>query len=497
MKTLLIRPPAVTFEEFPALIVNEPLGLLYLAGYLKKNKKAVAVIDACADGAKFQVGDFCGVGMPYETLSQKIRDYSPDLVGISCMFTQYLKGVHDVAGIVKDISKGTLVVCGGVAASASFAALLEDPNIDLVVKGEGEETLLDIVERTEKGLDLKGVCGTVLKVEGKISINAPREFIKNLDELAFPARELLDMSKYYDDPYSAHNCMRYPRLSMVTSRGCPFKCVFCSIHSVWEHRYRARSAENVCDEIELLRRAYGVKEIIFYDDNLTVDKKRINDICLEIKKRKIDIKWSTPNGVAIWTLDENTLMNMKQAGCYKIAFGLESAAANTLKFIHKEFLDFNRARELIRFSNKVGLWTMASFIIGFPYETKDDVMETLAHAIDSDVDSASFYSATPYPGSELYDICKKEGFMDESDIGDILKWQGQIGLAMLDMKYLTKEEINFLTGDLRKRFVRRRVASFLNPLRILRKATGKDEIKYIGKVIKNYFPFIMWVLKRT
>jgi anaerobic magnesium-protoporphyrin IX monomethyl ester cyclase len=495
MKVLLIRPPAIHLGSEPEVILNEPLGLLYLAGYLKKNKKEVAVIDCLTDSTNFRIGEFYGRGMSYEALSAKIKELSPDIVGISYVFTEYSKGSHDVAKIVKDISGMTLVVCGGAAACASVAGVLEDRNFDLLVKGEGEETLLEIVEKFEQGLDIKEIAGTALALGDSIRINPARKFISNLDSLPFPARDLLDMSKYCNDPYSLDRGMRYPRLSMVTSRGCPFNCVFCIMHSVWEHSYRMRSAGNVVDEIESLVKNYGVKEIVFYDDNMTFDKKRTNEICQEIQNRRLGIKWSVPSGVAIWTLDKETVKNMKRAGCYKITFGLESGSESTRKFIHKDFIDFDKAKELIKFCNRIGLWTVSSFVVGFPYETLEDIKKTLDFALESDIDMASFYSVTPYPGSELYEIYKKEGSIQEPGRQGLEQWQGNIRFAMMDTKYLRKEEIDSLVRDMKLKFTKKRLISFLNPLRIARKAGGKDEVRYIFRIMKTYFWFLIRAIR--
>lgn len=486
MKILLVRPPAVAFKYQPDIILNEPLGILYLAGYLKKYHKNVAVIDGLAGGEAFQRGDFYGLGLSYDKLAEEVREHAPDIVGISHMYSFYSQGVYDTAKIIKDINRNIFIVCGGTAAGVSSQELLQGGNINMVVSGEGEQVLLGLVERMETGGSLFDLPGTVLKVGGEIKVNPPQPFLADLNVLPFPARELLDMSKYYNDRYSLVHGMRYPRLSMVTSRGCPFNCVFCSIHSVWRHKYRARSAENVVDEIEFLYNQLGIKEIIFYDDNMTFDKRRINQICSEIKRRKIDIRWSVPNGVAIWTLDKETIRNMKSAGCFKITFGLESGSLATLKFIHKDFLDFAKAKELIRFSNNIGLWTVSSFIIGLPFEKKEDLELTLSFAIASDVDAASFYCAMPLPGTELYDICKKEGLLDTSESVKTGVFAVDKRNPDIDMKYLTKEEIKKYSIEINKKFLRSRIVSFSNPLRLLRKIRGMDELRYVFRMVKNY-----------
>ena len=140
--------------------------------------------------------------------------------------------------------------------------------------------------------------------------------------------------------------MRIPLTSMITSRGCPFNCVFCSVHTVWGRKFRKRDPKQVVDEIELLVKKYGVKEIHFEDDNLTLDRERILKICKEIIKRKIDIKWTTPNGVAIWTLDEEVLKYIKKSGCYKLCFGIESADPTTQKFIRKG-INLEKSKKII------------------------------------------------------------------------------------------------------------------------------------------------------
>jgi len=486
-KILLIRPPAVAFKRRPAPMVSEPLGLMYLASYLKKHGKNVEIIDSFIGNERSREGDFHNVGIPFKKLKRKIEEFSPDIVGISCMYTQYSKGAREVARITKEVSKNILVIAGGAHASVFYEVILQDSNIDLIVKGEGEEALLEIANKHEEGKNINEIPNTAVKSGENVKLNTCRPLIKDLSSIPFPDRELLDMDSYFNQKYSSERAMKYPRLSMITSRGCPFKCVFCSIHSVWHHSFRARPAMDVVDEIELLYSRYGVKEIMFYDDNMTLDKGRMNRICDEIIKRNIKIRWSTPNGVAIWTLDKPTVKNMKRAGCYKITFGLETGCSATRKFIGKGFIDPEKAIDLIRFCNKIGLWTISSFIIGFPHEKKGDILETLSFAIRSDVDMATFYSACAYPGTELYEICKKEGLVKDAFSHSGLEWIGDATSgASMDTRYLMKKDIDFLTMDLKKKFLKKRIVSFLNPMRVLRKLNGPDEVKYLFRMLKIY-----------
>ena len=247
-----------------------------------------------------------------------------------------------------------------------------------------------------------------------------------------------------------------------------------------------RSAQNVADEIEHLKNEYRVREVAFFDDNLTVSKKRMIAICDEIVGRKLDIHWCTPNGIAIWTLDKEVLSKMRESGCYKLTFGIETASPNTQKFIRKEHIDLNKSKELIRYCNEIGIWTHSTFIIGFPYETEADIMKTIDYAVSCGVDMATFFIATPYPGTEMYDIYKKENLLPDVGESDALEWLGAVNKAMCDTKYLKLEQIEMFIALAQRKVYMDRAISFLNPLRVFPKIKGKDEIRYFVKQLYSY-----------
>jgi len=483
MKILLINPYLTYYKasiekERPTL--NEPLGLGYLASCLMKYGYEVSILDAVATGNnEMKDGDYFIFGMKKEDIKGEIKKFNPDVVGITSMYTLHAKAAHDTARFVKEV-KDVPVIVGGSHASVFFSELLHDKNIDIVVIGEGEETFLDLVRHLEKGKSIKNVDGTAIKYKGKIKINKERLLIKNLDDIPFPARELMPMELYMNDWYRQRMAMRPPRANIVTSRGCTGRCPFCSIHSIWHHTWRGRSAENVVDEIEILVKKYGAKEIAFQDDNVSLDKNRMGRICDLIIKRKLNIRWCTPNGIAIWTLDEKLIDKMKKSGCYKLTFGIETACLEIQKFINKTHINLERAKEIIKYCNKKGIWTHSTFIIGFPYETREQIQQSIDYAMSTDLDMATFYMATPYPGTIMWDIYKKEGLLPPEE--KILEWTTTPDTDPLNTKYLDGKEIQELRNKAHARFYADRRKKFLNPLRILRKVHSIEEFKYMLKL---------------
>ena len=280
-KVLLIAPPSTVYSGDPTIpSITIPLGLAYLAAYLEKYKLPVEILDCVAEGDKYfnkKEKSTC-YGLSDNEIIKKIKIYSPDIVGITCLYTAYAGDAHRVATLVKRINKKILVVFGGAHATIFPKLTLQDKNIDIVVMGEGEQTFLDIVKAVKTKKKLEKIYGIVYKKKNKIITNRQRDFIDNLDEIPFPSRHLLPMKKYLDSPDYSYT-MRPPAAPMITSRGCPGSCIYCSIHSIWGHSWRGRSPKNVVDEMEMLKKDYGVGEIDFFDDSMGANKKRLETIC--------------------------------------------------------------------------------------------------------------------------------------------------------------------------------------------------------------------------
>jgi len=484
MKILLINPPITRpIRETEPVGGTPPLGLAYLAAVLEKENYEVKILDALTLGNTniTRFGEFYRAGLSKDDIKKYVENFEPNIVGITSPYHAYAQDMHDTAKIVKEVDPSIPVMVGGNHPTSAPNEVLKDANIDIIVKGEGEITCLDIAKHLERGENIYTVDGTVVREEDNVLRNPERALIENLDSIPFPARHLLPMNMYFDmQKKSVGYTIRKPFTTMIASRGCPQHCIFCSIHNVWGYKWRARSPTNIVDEIESLINEYNVKEIHFLDDNISLNKKGLNDICNEIIKRGIDIKWTAPNGVAIWTLDEELIEKMKESGCYRLTFGLESGNPETLRFIGKHY-DYNRAKRLIKYANKIGLWTISTFIIGFPFEPMGSIRDTINRAIDSDIDLAVYYIATPFPGTKLYDAFEKESLFHSS--------LASLFSGGCDTKYFTKEELRDLQSRAYSEFYRERV--FTMPLRILGKIHSFENLRYAVKITKNALKIIL------
>lgn len=494
MKILLIRPIVTYYKNQAIYSPYEPLGLMYLAAFLRMHGYSdVRILDASAKNSvsRWDV-DFYKIGMSDAEFKAEVSSFAPDVVGISAMYTVNSKGVHDTAALIKLLYPGVPIIVGGAHASAFPEWILKDENIDYVAKGEGEATLLDFLQAYSSGADLCNIKGLVFRKGGKVFYSPPREFIHNLDSVPFPARDLVEMGGYLNEFYNKRHSMSPPRATVVTSRGCPYNCIFCSIQSLWCHSYRVRTPKNVVDEIEFLVRQYGVREIAFFDDNLSFHRKRMAEICDELILRRLNVRWCTPNGIAIWTLDEPLLEKMKASGCYKLTFGIETGSLNTQKFIRKEQVDLLRSKEIIAACAKIGIWTHSPFIIGFPYETKADIEATIQYALSSGLDMATFFIATPYPGTDLYEIYKKDGLLPDLGSENALEWLGAVGRAMVGTHNFTTTDIERLVSYAQKKIYIRLLFRLLSPVRLIKKLSGFDEIRYF---VRQMFMYALKMLR--
>ncbi|MCX9011222.1 MAG: radical SAM protein [Candidatus Methanoperedens sp.] len=490
IKVLLVFPPITVFDPDPTKVSPiPPLGLAYIAGYLESKGYNVEILDCIAEGARDIVRDSgkTRYGLSDEAIIGHISSRKPDIVGISSMFTPYATDVHNTAKIIKKHNPNICVVVGGAHCSIKPEWVLKDKNIDIAVIGEGELTFLELVERFEKKEDMTSIKGTAVRVGDKIIRNDSRPYIDNLDEIPFPARHLLPMKIYLENSKESKYIMRHPLTTLISSRGCPYNCVYCSIHSVWGNKWRGSSARKVVDEIEFLVNNYGIREIHFLDDNIGASAKRLNEICDEIIERKIDVKWATPNGIAHWRLNEELLNKMKRAGCYRLTFGIESGNIKTREFIGKTF-PLDQAKQIIKHANRIGLWTLCTFIIGFPYEEENSIKDTINFAVESDSDFVIFFLLGPFPGTKVYEIFKKEGLLDfdwifgEAATAATEEQYAQLGQALAsrgtDTKHFTRSELQGYLSSAYAAFMRQRLKSFLNPLRVARKIRSFEDLRY-------------------
>ena len=397
--------------------------------------------------------------------------------------------MRQMATLVKEINKEIPVVVGGAHPSSLPEYVLRNNSIDFVVVGEGETTFSELIKILSLKGDLKRIDGLMYKEHGTVIQNAPRKFIEDLNSLPFPAWHLLPLESYISIG-QAHGAQRKKRFApLITSRGCPGKCVFCSIHSVWGYKWRPRSPENIVAEIERLVSSYGIQEFHFEDDNLTLSKNRMIEMCDLILKKGLNIKWMTPNGVAVNTLDQAVLKKMKESGCFQLNFGIESGDPIIQKEIINKPLNLERVQNIINYSKKLGIWTHGFFVIGFPDESVESIRKTIEFSKNADLDSADFFIAAPYPDTKCYS--KSRSVTEEFDLSKLRTMDASINTAKFSAEELValqkKAYMEFIFFRAQKEFL---YGYFF--ARLLRNRSTDDLAFFIQKISKRVIPTIMF-----
>lgn len=452
MKVVLVNPPASAGFEIQSVLglTAPPLGLAYIGAVLERDGFDVSIIDAPVTCES------------QDAVIKKLQGMEPDVIGV----TSTTPNVGDAVSLITSIKENmpdAVTVLGG----CHITFLPEDtmrscPAIDVGVIGEGEETMLELVHALERGKPLSGINGLIFRESGRLRKTEPRRLIPNLDDLPLPARHLLPMDKY------TALGERTPIGNIITSRGCPFRCIFCASSRLYGNTYRARSAESVLEEAEELSGRYKINFIEFVDDTFTISKKRSARIADLI--RKLDLTWAF--GSRVDTISEGLLRAFRRAGAVMFYMGIESASERVLRFL-KKGISLDQVRAAIRAAKKVGIETTGSFIIGTPGERKEDVMKTIDFARTSGLDYAQFTAMTPYPGTEIYDIAKREGLLEEND------WSKFTTIKpVMHTKELTSGEIRQLVSLAYRRF-------YLRP-KFLVEQVAKKRVMMLKPIIKRY-----------
>jgi anaerobic magnesium-protoporphyrin IX monomethyl ester cyclase len=396
LKFTLVNPPTTAnLETMSRLgLKAPPLGLAYIAATLEREGVDVTTIDAAV------------TDMSHQELGEVLQRTHPDVIGVTSTTPTIYDAIKTVM-IAKENCPDSVTIMGGSHITfMPMETMLACPHLDVGVIGEGEDTVLDLLKMVEGKKPLSEVDGIVYRKNRDVLRNKPRKLIENLDELPFPARHLLPLDKY------TVMGKRTKLGSIITSRGCPFHCIFCSSSEFYGRRFRARSPKNVVDEIEELITKYGIRSIEILDDTFTVDKNRAARIAEEIIQRGLDIYWTCGSRADLITRD--LLHLFKKAGCVLFYIGVESGSAKVLKTL-KKGINLEQVRTVIKWVKELGMEAIGSFIIGTPGETKEDVMKTINFARNSGIDFAQFTAMTPYPGTEIYEIAKREGLLITDD----------------------------------------------------------------------------------
>ncbi|OGP52181.1 MAG: hypothetical protein A2Y79_12885 [Deltaproteobacteria bacterium RBG_13_43_22] len=398
MKVLLINPPDFHMikTNFPDELegeekagYNPPLGLLYVASYaLSHTDFEIEVLDT-------QVEE-----LTYADIEKEIVRRNPDVVGIQTM-TFTLIDVMMVARIVKKADPKTIIVLGGPHVNIYPEESIEQVEIDFLILGEGEVPFTELLNGLNRNDDLSLIKGLVFKKDGKLVNTGSRPLIDNLDELPHPARSLVPVEKYWSVLARSN-----PVTTIMTSRGCPYKCIFCDRPHLGKS-FRFRSAKNVVDEMEECIQM-GIAEFILYDDTFTVNRQRVLDICAEIVSRKLKIFWDVRARVNL--IDLEMMEKMKSAGCDRIHFGVESGNNEILKVL-KKGITLNQVETAFQAARKAGLTTLAYFMLGNPFETREQILETIGFSRKIRPDFVHISLTSPFPATELYKLGLERGII--------------------------------------------------------------------------------------
>jgi len=490
MKTLLINPPQTFFPGSDPPAANLPLGLLYVAAVLDEAGYKTEILDAFMTDFPFRnVGDVTEVGMPYGKIKEEIQRRKPDIVGIANPFTCQVEHAVRVADIVKEVDPSILTVVGGPHVTVVPVEFLEDvKNVDIVVIGEGEHTMLDLAKFFEGKKKICDVQGIAHRRDEKVVLNSSRPFNKNLDELPYPAYHLVDMEQYLNPKRIEYRSFQGRALSMITSRGCPFNCSFCSVHLHMGKTFRAHSADYVVDHIEHVVNKYRVKTIYFEDDNLTFDIKRFEAICDKVIEKGIKFQWETPNGIRADYLTLNLLKKMKKSGCQSVFVGIESGDQYVLDNIIGKSLKLKNVIKFAEMAKKIGLKTGAFYVIGFPGETKENMKNTIDFALmlkrKYDVGMHLLF-ATPSYGTRLYEECKEKGYIrKELTPRAFAEVRQNWGLPLIETEDFTAMDVKEIASKAMKDYQKLSILNYIkHPRKTLKTALNQPNL--VGKFIKS------------
>jgi radical SAM superfamily enzyme YgiQ (UPF0313 family) len=423
---LIIIPSSIdkyTRHEVP------PLGPLYIAATLKKYGYSVEIIDLCAQ--KISREEFIVL----------VSEKKPKIVAISSLINIHNNAIR-IAKIIKNIFNDVPIIFGGAHASAIPNEVLKEEVVDIISLFESELTLVELADYyiRKTGNDLKDIKGIAYKNNGQVIFTDKRQRVSDLDTMPFPARELVDMKLYTEAG------------SIITGRGCIYKCKFCAANYLSEGTYRTRSIPNIIEEIRILIDEYDVKDIFILDDTFILDEGRIAEFCESIEKENFNITWSCTSRINP-PPSSDILKIMKNAGCRKISFGVESGDNEVLKKVNKG-TNVDQVREIIKMTHDIGIALTCFFIIGFPYDTRESIEKTIAfskelRAIGSKEKPVytTFSLFTPLPGTVFYNEMDKYKIKLLKDNWDYYNFNDPV----IETEHLSKEMLrNYMLRTMSK-----------------------------------------------
>lgn len=414
MRILLIDPPCDRFLGYTSECI--PLGLSSIASYLKSKGHHVFVYNAdhAQKSSHINIVEYAGNQARYlenindeqhcvwQEVRHVIQNFQPDVIGISVMSVKILPA-KKLISLIRTLDKNVVIVCGGHHPTIEPELFLKADSANFVVRGEGELAMAELMEKlSNREDDFENIKGLSFLRGEKIIHAAQRPLMSDLGILPLPEKDnVIFRETYNTDDFAV----------IMTSRGCPYACAFCGSGNMWKRTVRYRPVEKVIEEIEFLKKNYHVKNIKFMDDSFSVNRKRVESICLEILKAKLNITWSCLTRVNL--VDDGLVRLMKKAGCTRIDIGIESGNPRVLKIIDKE-ITIDQIEKAVKIIDKYRIFWAGCFMFGFPTETEEEVMDTLRFMKKIKPGWANISIFTPYPGTKLYDMCLKNGIINKN-----------------------------------------------------------------------------------
>lgn len=472
MKVLLIRP-----YNKESLTVVPPLGLGYLATSLRKNGFKVEILDCVKEKIK------------PDNIIQILTKKKPDVFGIT-VFSSDLAIAKEYLEKVKKFDENVITVVGGPHPSALPAECFDFfcDALDFVFIGEAEigfPIFIKTIEKTKKPkvISFKNIPGLAWRYKGHIMINKP-QFVTELDSIGFPSWDLIKPETYPHAPLGGF-ARRFPVAYILTSRSCPFQCTFCAAKAIHGVTFRRRSLSNVMKEVRYLIRKRGIKEIHILDDNFTLSQDFVKEFCHLKIKEKLNFSWNCSNGIRLDKVDQDTLVLMKEAGCYSVSVGIESGSVRILNHMKKN-LNMKIIEKRVDLIRKVGIEVTGLFILGYPTERKKDILKTISFAKSLNLNKASFNTFIPLPGSEIWNHLKEEMGFDLSNLGK----QSYYRTDNNYMKGVSQKDFRFLQ---RKAFI----DFYLRPRVILTLIKEISSPRHFLYLVRRIFYYIkLWIMPK-
>lgn len=420
MKLLLVIPPQIIksplgVDAKPS--VSIPLGVLYIAAYLRQAewRGDMEVYDARLSTKVTEYEDGTTIfGDSWEEVGERIAAFAPDVVGISNMFSWQISAAVELSKVSKSVRPEAVTVLGGPHASTFPVEMVKEPTVDYVVMGEGEERLHQMLLALEAGEEIS-IQGVLHSEEdaGLLRPNkrVPIKFIDSLDDIPIPAYDLVDVERYFT--LQSGGYAPRPRedgkraVTILTSRGCPHQCIFCSVQSTMGYKFRHHSPEYIRRHLDYLKTHYQIDYIHFEDDNFTYDIPRYEEIIDILLEESPVIRWDTPNGVRADSWNVERIKRTKASGCQYLCIAIESSVQRVIDEVVKKKLDLSKVEPVMQACKEVGLPLLAFYVIGLPGETAEEIKSNVDYAIDKYRRYGvypTFSLANPLPGTEFYDI---------------------------------------------------------------------------------------------